>query len=423
MPNIADALRAHMTYSLLELAQQIGQAATDAGVHAYLVGGSVRDTLMGKTDTLDLDITLLGARQATFEAIAATLGAQIRSHSQFTTATLRIRNTNIDLAMTRAEGYPRPGSLPIVQPGTLKHDLERRDFSINAIAVSLAKDDFGELHDPCGGIQDISQRNLRILNANSFRDDATRILRAARYTARLSLRPTADTLDALKESLSYTSTISSARMRNELERVFTETTACADAMRLLHQWGALSAIHPSLAYNEDAWRRLCAASESPSQTARVGISYAILGAGIRPDAVSSVVARLSPSSLHSQILAESSAIISKLTGVQSVSSSIGQMPNSALADMLDPLHEYTIIGCALVLDGAARTRLGHYIGSLRSIRPALTGRELIAMGVPRGPVVGRILAELRRANLDGYITNAAEERVLAQQLARRGQVL
>ena len=145
-----------------------------------------------------------------------------------------------------------PGSLPVVRPGTLAEDLARRDFSVNAMAVSLSESDWGDLFDPQGGLNDLRARMLRILYPDSFRDDATRILRAARYASRLSLALSPETEDHLLGSVGFISKISPARMRDELERVFLEAEA-APALGLLNEWRALSAISPALEYEADAW--------------------------------------------------------------------------------------------------------------------------------------------------------------------------
>ena len=222
--DVADQIADRIPAELLDTARLVASAAEEAGVEPYLVGGSVRDALLGRSPTGDLDITLVGADSATFAQIARTTGGRISKSSQFNTARLEIGDRAVDLAMARAETYPQPGSLPVVRRGTLAEDMARRDFSVNAMAVSLGEDCWGNLSDPHGGRDDLRKANLRTLHEGSFSDDATRILRAARYAARLSFDLDDNTLRSLDRSIEFLSTISAARLRNEIERIFLEAS-------------------------------------------------------------------------------------------------------------------------------------------------------------------------------------------------------
>ena len=239
-----------------DILRAIGRAAEEVGAEAYLVGGLPRDILGGFSPggSPDVDITLVGVGRDGFDEIARRVGGEIVKRSQFGTVALRVGARDFDLVMARDESYPSPGSLPVVRPGTLEEDLARRDFSVNAMAVSLAEATWGELYDPQGGLDDLREGTLRVLHPGSFRDDATRILRAARYSSRLSLGLSSETKDALLGSVGYIADISPARVRDELERVFLEPEV-ASALGLLQDWGALAAIHLGLGYEAAAWGR------------------------------------------------------------------------------------------------------------------------------------------------------------------------
>ena len=148
-----------------------------AGTATYLVGGAVRDLLLGR-DRTDLDIAVEGDAAA----VGRRLGGEVRTHERFATATVHTAGLELDLATSRSESYPEPGALPEIQPATLSEDLARRDFTLNAMAVPLAGDP--ELIDPHGGLEDLERGALRVLHDGSFVDDPTRALRAARYAAR-----------------------------------------------------------------------------------------------------------------------------------------------------------------------------------------------------------------------------------------------
>ena len=189
------------------LVQRIGEAAADAGVELWLVGGPVRDALLGRP-VHDLDVTSEMPAAELGAILAARLDGAIRARSQFGTVKLRLGKRTIDLATTRTERYAKPGALPSVSPGDIRIDLARRDFAINAMALSLHPQRFGELLDTQGGTADIESRTLRALHERSFQDDATRLLRAVRYMARLAFQPEPETQRWLTRDLPYLDTIS-----------------------------------------------------------------------------------------------------------------------------------------------------------------------------------------------------------------------
>ena len=384
----------------------VGRAAEEVGAEPYLVGGLARDVMAGyaPSGSPDVDIALVGASGDTFDYIACRVSGEITKVSQFNTAAMRIGDLRLDLAMARSESYPSPGSLPNVRPGTLREDLARRDFSVNAMAISLSGASWGDVFDPEGGLGDLRDGTLRILHPGSFRDDATRILRAARYSSRLSLDLSGGTGEALAESVGYITRISPARIRNELERVILEPEA-ASALGLLQDWGALAAIHPALGYDAASWARFVDGVGRLSGRERVATGYAIIGCGLSPSDAAGVAARLRPGALGRRALDESAELAELISGDR-----LAGLSNSALSDLLDPLSEFSALGCALAAsDCPAGRRLDEYLRRLRSARPHLSGGDIIALGVPRGPEVGGIQRRLRAARQDGLITSREEE--------------
>ena len=226
------------------LVQRIGEAAADAGVELWLVGGPVRDALLGRP-VHDLDVTSEMPAAELGAILAARLDGAIRARSQFGTVKLRLGKRTIDLATTRTERYAKPGALPSVSPGDIRIDLARRDFSINAMALSLHPQRFGELLDTQGGAADVESRTLRALHERSFQDDATRLLRAVRYMARLAFQPEPETQRWLTRDLPYLDTISPVRLRREIELLLTEADA-PNAVAVAIETGVLPAIDRSL---------------------------------------------------------------------------------------------------------------------------------------------------------------------------------
>ena len=426
MPSAANLIARRMSPEAADAVRAVGRAAERAGVRPYLVGGSVRDLFAAErgASSPDIDIALEGADAAAFARIAARIGGRVSRRSQFVTAKLDLDGLSLDLAMTRAERYPAPGGLPQVRPAPLAEDLVRRDFSVNAMAISLSAADFGEIADPLGGLPDLRQSNLRALHARSFQDDATRIVRAARYCARLSLEPTAETRRWLTESAPFIPIISPARIRAELERLFLEGEAAARAMSRLEEWGALAAIHPALSpHDRAAWTRFSARAGDTPRAARIPIAYAIIAAPLSDAQIAGITARLRPASRSARALSDAAALTRRLADEPGAADA-ESLPASRLIAILDRFDDRAAIGASLAApDSNLRERLSASIQARAADRPHLNGDDLISMGIPPGPAIGEILTRLRAARLDGETANLEDERRLAQKLiARRNDI-
>lgn len=181
--------------------KDIGGLADSLGLAAYLVGGPVRDLLL-KRKILDLDFVIAADAIAFAEKLAVTIGGKVLRHQAFQTATVFYPDGySIDIASSRAEHYPESGALPVVRRAGLPQDLQRRDFTINAMAVGINRKNFGQLFDFYGGLKDLEEKKIRVLHKNSFLDDPTRILRAVRFETRLGFRLERMTAIWLKQAL------------------------------------------------------------------------------------------------------------------------------------------------------------------------------------------------------------------------------
>ena len=242
--NVSDRLEQRLTDGRLYVLRELSRLAACHGIDLYLVGGSVRDILANAPLT-DIDIMASGNAERLVESIRGQREATVPKG-------LGIRNLVFDRSRRRSgpsdgppEIYKRPGALPSVFPGTVEDDLARRDFSINAMAISLGGDSWGDLLDPHGGARDLEHGLIRVLHEQSFEDDATRILRAIRYACRRDFRLEARSGALLERCLPYLSTISPDRVRHEIERIFREQLAGA-MIEMAGRLGILAAIHPGL---------------------------------------------------------------------------------------------------------------------------------------------------------------------------------
>ena len=186
---------------ILKVIRDIGRAADRQGLRAYIVGGVVRDMILDRKN-LDIDIVTEGPAIPFARSVAKAAGSKITVYPRFGTATLQWSfGLRLDFVAARQEFYPHPGALPQVRPGTLRDDLFRRDFTINAMAVCLNKDGWGQLVDEFGGLSDLREKKIRVLHERSFMDDPTRILRAVRFEQRLRFHIEPWTLGLLKQAL------------------------------------------------------------------------------------------------------------------------------------------------------------------------------------------------------------------------------
>ena len=212
----------------------------DRGSRAYLVGGVVRDLLLGYRN-YDFDIVIEDNAISLAKLIAKATEAVLTVHEQFKTARLDYADYYIDLATSRNEKYKHPGALPDIRQADLLTDLSRRDFTINAMAVSINTEDYGELIDPYHGLYDLNHQLIRILHNNSFVDDATRILRGLRYQQRFGFKFEKTTERLLRKNIDMLFTITGDRLRYELEQILKEDTH-GSIIQQLYEYGILKEI-------------------------------------------------------------------------------------------------------------------------------------------------------------------------------------
>ena len=245
-----DSTLGRLRSDILNEAVEIG---VKNGIPIYLVGGAIRDLLMGEP-VADLDITVENDASTVAHELAARLSGRVVARSQFGTFKVDMAGESVDVVTSRRETYRKPGALPTVSPSTVDDDLQRRDFTINAIALRLAPEPVVVL-DPCGGQDDIRSRIIRVIHDRSFRDDATRMLRAVRYEQRLGFSLSHDTEALLTSNASYLDTISGDRLRREMGIIFREEKAPAILLRAA-RLGLLAALYRHLPSEEELERRL-----------------------------------------------------------------------------------------------------------------------------------------------------------------------
>lgn len=391
----------------LTLLRRLGDTAANEGVELWLVGGPVRDALLGRP-VLDLDLTSEAPAADLGPRLAERLGGTCGARSAFGTVKLRLGGRTLDLATARSEVYPYPASLPvIVAQAGISDDLARRDFGINAMAASLHPRRFGELLDTQGGVADLGAGVVRVLHRASFRDDPTRIFRAARYVSRLGFRFDASTRRQLRRNLPHVDALSAARVRREIERLLTEQNA-AGALLTAVRLGVLPAVEAGVATPE-----VRAALKRADTRGLRGL--ALLGALTHPlpaERADAFRERIGATRRQSQVmravvrLREAEARLAAAQRPSRVSRVVGAVPREAV--------EAASVAAS---SASARRNLARYLDASHRRSP-LDGHDLLALGVPPGPAVGGMLTTLRNAVLDGVVrTRAQAERFVRKRLA------
>jgi len=408
--NLERQIEQYLPQPVLELVKDISGQATKLGQRVYLVGGVVRDLLLGYPN-FDLDLVVEGDAVKLAQQVGETGQAKLLAHHRFGTAKLGYENFTLDLATARKETYARPGALPEVTAGTLKDDLIRRDFSINAMAISLAAKGYGELIDPYQGRNDLEHRLIRILHPRSFSDDATRILRGVRYEQRLGFEFEAQTAQLLKQYIPMLDSISGDRIRHELELILKEEQPEL-AIQRLSELGVLARIAPSL--KGDGWiadkfdkaRRLKKTNQLPS------LHFCLLVYSLSETALEQLLSRLNIQAKLSRAMLDTLHLKTKLP--------LLDRPSLKPSEIYHLLREYeplAIQANAIASESpTARRFLRLFLTKLRYVRTVLDGEELKKFGISAGPEMGKILQALHRARLNGEVRTRADEEKLALSL-------
>lgn len=345
--------------------------AVAGGAPVYLVGGAVRDLLLGR-GRADLDLVVVGDAAA----LAAKLGAEPVEHDRFGTAKVDLDGHEIDLATARSETYSRPGALPEVAPASeIEADLGRRDFTINAMAIPLVEP--SQLIDPYGGRADLDAGVLRVLHPASFLDDPTRALRAARYAARFGFELEEETAELLKAA--DLDTVSQDRREAELLRLAGEEEAVR-GFALAAEWGLIEPAPDGLTLMA---KTAALIAEEPWSLAE-DRARMLRAMAMRPVGRESELLEAEPTSPS-----EAVELARRFDPPELVSAHVRG------ADWLD-----------------------EYVREWRDVTLEIDGDDLVAAGVPQGPAVGAGLAEALRRKLDGEISGREQELETALAVAR-----
>jgi tRNA nucleotidyltransferase (CCA-adding enzyme) len=391
---------------------------------AYLVGGAVRDLLLGRP-LVDIDVAVEGDGIDFAHELAERLGGRVREHRKFQTAVIVVAadegrpELRVDVASTRTEFYDFPAALPKVEHATIRADLARRDFTINAMAVSLNARDFGTLLDFFGGLDDLEKRRIVVLHNLSFIEDPTRIFRALRYENRYDLRMDRHTLELARScaAMDLVGDLSSARLRDELTLVFNEERVTL-TLRRLRELGLEAAIHPRLALDDESERLIAAADAFRTALGLTGevpswrLRLAVLLRRLDAEEILTWARRLRFRRADADVLRRSYLLGVRLE--QRLRRPISEADLYELA--ADQPIESSLIAMALSGGEAAEQRLGHYLTDTRHVRLEIDGNDLLDLGFRESADLGGVLREVLRMRLNGVLEGREQELKAARRL-------
>ena len=435
--NIGKYMQEHLPEDVRNLLLLAGRLGRELGLPVYAVGGFVRDLLLNCPNH-DIDLVVEGNGIALAKRLAEELGGRVSEHREFLTSVVIFRDggeteKRIDVATARLEYYEHPAALPIVELSSIKMDLFRRDFSINALAVRLDSTPFGQLVDFFGGQRDIRDRIIRVLHTLSFVEDPTRCLRAVRFEQRYKFSIGAGTEKLIKNALGLKlmERLSGQRLFNEYQHICNEADPAACFLRL-ESLGILKAISPKLVLHPRkqellrrlgeilAWHRLLYFDE----TARSWLVYFLgLTANLNYFETAEHLMLLGlPQNQKDDILGQRERmrqVRNKLKDWQ-WKHDAGQGSISSFCALLRGLAlEYVLFLMAAADSPRLSRNLSRYITQWRSEKADICGADLLRLGITAGPIYKRILDAALDAKLDGSAPDAESQLRLAMRLVRQ----
>jgi tRNA nucleotidyltransferase (CCA-adding enzyme) len=432
--NLRDLMRERLPAKVFNRLEDAGQLAQQSGVSVFVVGGLVRDLLLGRA-TIDIDIAVEGDGMAFAKRLADRQGAALKIFERFATAYVVFPDRmKFDIASTRAEQPARPGagaegawSIPAGGSCPIERDLMRRDFTINALAIHLNAGRFGQLLDPSGGLRDLRARTIRAVYDLSFADDPTRVYRAIRFERRFGFTIERRTLRLLKEATAQglPHKLPGHRVKNELILLLAEK----DPARTIRRLSALHLLHPihpalrltphlttlsaGLANALDWWGR-----RFPDRKPDHPLTYFMaLTAGLSAPAVNALMKRL--------VLPEGQAdkVRTVTRRLEPILRRLGRSrpltPSQAYRLLLGLPDEGLILLVAEAASTSVKRLVSAYLTTYQPTKLAISGKHLASMGLKSGPIYKAVLDTVLDAKLDGTVTTAREERELAQRLVKK----
>ncbi|MFH1855619.1 MAG: CBS domain-containing protein [Candidatus Omnitrophota bacterium] len=441
--NIAHILKTRLPAEVFEILILISEEAYKNKTRVYLVGGVVRDLLLNVRN-YDIDIVVEGSGIEFAGILSNKLGGKVVAHTRFKTAILfttwpgnniKDKVLRIDIATARTEYYEFPAALPRVELSTLKNDLYRRDFTINAMAVSLNKDNFGTLIDFFGGRKDLLAGKIKVLHNLSFVEDPTRIFRAVRFEQRYDFKIDSHAEHLIKTAVSMDmiGKVAGERLREEIVYILNEEEPLKGIKRMagLHE---LRFIHPKI-----KWSALLEKNLKETKRAiewfnkRIGkkidiwlVYFMVMLGGLTNKELLLVVRKFMLSNSHKQKILSVKKNLNKAVNMLKVP---GLKPSRVYEILRGKSFEEIILivsraGASTVLTKSfalVKKRVEDYVKIYSEVKPCIGGGDLEKMGVTPSPKLGKILNALREAKLNGLLKTREDEMNFCERIIEKAK--
>ncbi len=423
--NVKGLLRSRLPHRLVTVLEEAGQLADRGEVPLFVVGGCVRDLLLG-IENLDLDLVVEGDGIAFARKLGEVLHARVKIHERFGTAILLLRDGfRLDVATARTEYYEYPTALPTVEQSSIKKDLYRRDFTINALAVRLNGKGFGDVIDFYGGQRDLNDKVIRVLHGLSFVEDPTRVFRAIRFETRFGFRLGKDTaaLIAGAVKMNLFRRLSGHRLLEELKLLLSERKP-KQAIKRLAELHLLKFIHPKLSWSDRLDRLLAALEEAVhwyrllylDRKMEVWLVYMMGFLELLPERAVKDVFKRFPFSEQ-----EAGRLKMARVGCHNVIRRLASQRPIKPAEvyhLLSGLSDETLLLLMAKSKGeTVKRQVSAFLTTYQHVKPIMTGTDLKTMGLKPGPKFKEILDRLLDVRLNGEIKTESEERDLVAKLA------
>jgi tRNA nucleotidyltransferase (CCA-adding enzyme) len=410
--DIPSLIRERLTGEQYDLLVKVGRKADEAGVKAYVVGGFVRDLLLGQIN-FDVDIVVEGDGIEFARQLVGCMGGELKIFDDFKTARISLGQNHLDIVSARREFYPEPAALPEVENSTLLGDLVRRDFSINAMAIGLNEKHFGVLIDPFGGEMDLERKQIRVMHNLSFIEDPTRILRGIRFKQRFCFNFEEETESFLMEAvrLKVIEKVSKERWMEEFCLLLKEGMPLDE----LAKYGLLKAMHgdwitPSLPGAESSFEIIypIVRKHGNVEIWQMRMLYLISSCSEETIREIALMYKL-PKNIRDKMLR-----FPQLRKTMEILAS--ENSGSGIYNLLQKFSLEEVAVCWIMADRNGKEKICFYLKELLERRVSLGGEDLKAMGVEPGPKMGKILTKLLQEKLDGKISSPEQERKFVIEL-------
>lgn len=421
--NLANQLRHTLSREVVQLLQAIGEVALGCGATAYVVGGFVRDLLLG-LENLDIDIVIEGDGIDFAKKLAAHFQGKIRTHEKFNTAVVVLPDgLKIDIATARLEYYEHPAASPKVESSSIKLDLYRRDFTINAMAIHLNPDRFGILVDFFSSQNDLKDRMIRILHNLSFVEDPTRIFRAIRFEQRMGFSLGKHTEKQIKNSVRLVlfNACMGQRFYQELKMILSEKDPLPAIERLDH-FKLLPFLHPHLKVTSRVKKILRETRHAVSWYKLLYLDtklylwivyFLALTARLKTSHVGEMCKNLEIPERFSQIIISERVAADR--AVRRLDKADNLRPSQIYKVLKEFRHEGLLFAMACCRNKKSQMAISTFVTHLRHIKNVLQGDDLIALGYAPSPDFYIMLQRLLMATLDEICTSREDEIALLKK--------